>query len=154
MAPVPIYLRKKIDSLIKREPVLDQDCPDDPESCRWWCYTGANAKETDRLRVEGKTVCNVRASGEGISSMLEGVGSVVAGGAGSAPSMQSIMQVMNEGNASVSASGGGRAKAKAKNKGNPNKAKAVVPQTVKEKRVALRDLTRLVREVRFPWRAI
>ena len=94
--------------------MLDADAPEDAESCRWWCYTGAAAKETDRLRIQGTANVAVRATGEGIGSMLEGVGATMGGGVGSAPSMQSIMQVMNETTSSTGA-------ARAKPKPNPNR---------------------------------
>ena len=143
-----------MDSIVrKNEAVPDMDAPDDPESTRFWCFTDARATESDRLTITGTSTTNVKSTAAGVSSLLDvgsGLGSGAAraltgtGGA-AAPSLQALVQVMNEvpaGSMDSSGTPGPKAKAKTKAKAKP-KARAMLPETVAEQRAAARAFTAL-----------
>ena len=150
-------MRKKVDSIVrKNEAVPDMDAPDDAESTRFWCFTDARSTETDRLTITGQSTTNVKATGEGVASLLD-TGSGLGCGAARAlagtsatpcgPSLQALVQVMNDAPAGSVEAPGPKAKAKAKSKAKA-KAKAVLPGTVAEQRAAARSLTNTFHGVR------
>lgn len=94
--------RRKIDSIIsKNTPVYDEDCPDCPESVRFWCFTSGKATDRERVAVTGQASMRVRTTPEVVGSLLEGpssaAGSLGSGiAAASKVSLSSLVTVMKD----------------------------------------------------------
>eukprot|EP00438_Fugacium_kawagutii_P018045 Skav215126 [mRNA] locus=scaffold1164:7656:10297:+ [translate_table: standard] len=140
-SPEPRRLKSKIDAIISRsKPRPDPDCPDDPESVRFWATAGGHVNETERSKVTATAHASIVTTPTGLAGMMGdaefsgGVGNTSQGANG--PSLRALVDVAN---APVDAPA---AKAKAKTKAKA-KAKAVAQQTPKtpaEQRTAIRPL--------------
>ena len=129
----------KVETIIaKATPVPDSDCPDDPESVRFWCSTGGKAsqKETTRLTADAET--RVATTMDGLAGMLAGpeVATSLTPTVGSAsrPSIKALVDIANATPAEPAAP---KAKAKSKAKAKA-KASAKTPKTPSEQRQAIR----------------
>ena len=67
------HLRKKIESIIRRgNGIPDPDCPDDPESMQFWCFT--KSKFTDKCKVTKRQQLDMggQANQDFVDSLMDG----------------------------------------------------------------------------------
>ena len=86
--------RCKIDSLVRRGGEPDPDCPDDPESMRFWASVGGSYNDTDTTTVAMNSEGGVAAGAATMESMLGGGMDVSAPSSSSGPSLQALVGVM------------------------------------------------------------
>jgi len=84
----------KIDSLVRRGGEPDPDCPDDPESMRFWASVGGSYNDTDTTTVAMNSEGGVAAGAATMESMLGGGMDVSAPSSSSGPSLQALVGVM------------------------------------------------------------
>eukprot|EP00435_Cladocopium_sp_Y103_P051845 s2022_g16.t1 len=89
-----VIQRCKIDSLVRRGGEPDPDCPEDPESMRFWASFGGSYHDTDTTNVTMNSEGGVAAGAATIESMLGGGTEVGAPSASSGPSLQALVGVM------------------------------------------------------------
>ena len=65
-----VSLRIKIETLVRKGGVPDQDCPEDPESMRYWSSTGAVSKESAKEKQKGMMIARVKSTGDLASSLI------------------------------------------------------------------------------------
>ena len=134
--------RNKIESLVKKGGHPDPDCPDDPESVRFWCTTGSKYQDKERTSVSMQAEGAVKTSADSVGHML-GHGGVLGdgltgAGAGSGPSLAALVGVMGATPGGQGDGGAPKAKAKAKAKAKVSVKKEA--KTPEEMRTAARVL--------------
>lgn len=133
--------RMKIETIIaKATPIPDSDCPDDPESVRFWCNTGGKASQKETTRLTADAEACVATTMDGLAGMLAGpdVGSSIpAAGVGTAnrPTIKALVDIASAPAAETATAAKAKAKSKAKAKA---KAAAKLPKTPAEQRNAIR----------------
>lgn len=124
----------------KNQSVPDPDCPECPESVRFWCTTGGWYHEKERQELKSTATMAVAPTAAVLGS-VSSLGGLETGGVGqAAPSLTSLVEVMNTAGVASGAAPSAvtpTTKAKAKAKG---KAKALpqAPKSEKEKREGAR----------------
>ena len=137
-------LRAKIEALIRKPGIPDEDCPDDPASTRWWCTVGGKFTDRESMSVEMKAAAGVAPNTEAMSSILgdhcggglQALTNGPGGSGGAGPSLEQLVSVMNN-QISAKAAAKAKAKSKAKAKANPALQAAKTPAEIRE---AHRDL--------------
>ena len=133
-------LRLKIEAIIsKSSPVPDTDCPDDPESVRFWCTCGGRSSSKETTKVSATAETTVAPSAEGLAQLISG-GVELGGGTpptsavGNRPTIKALVDLANaEAPPATAGAPKAKAKGKAKAKVAPKK-----PQTPAEQRTSIR----------------
>ena len=129
--------RTKIDSLVRRGGEPDPDCPDDPESMRFWASVGGSYNDTDTTTIAMNSEGGVAAGAATMESMLGGGMEVGAPPASSGPSLQALVGVMGNAPASTPAPAAtGTPAPKAKGQAKAKSAAKKDPKTPEEWRKA------------------
>ena len=135
-----LQLRLKIEAIIsKSSPVPDSDCPDDPESVRFWCTCGGRSSQKETTKVSATAETNVAPSAEGLAQLMGGGGEIGMPGStptcsvGNRPTIKALVDIANSEAPEAPAAPKAKAKGKAKAKVAPKK-----PQTPAERRTAIR----------------
>ena len=142
--PAGLDPRQKIENLVKKGGVPDEDAPDDPESTRFWCHTGSKFTDREKMSLTQESVANVRTTSASMEALLSTPTptplALTNGGSSttSGPSLESLVNVMN-GTTTTSAKAKAKGKAKAKAKTAP-KSTLQTPKTPEEHRDAIRFL--------------
>ncbi len=144
---IPCHPRVKIDSIISRStPHPDPDAPEDPESVRFWCRTGATHHERERTSVTGTSHAAIATTGETLAAMTSELQeNGTTGPCLSRPALRSLVDVATQPvdpPAAPAAPAAAKSKAKAKAKG---KVQVQASKEPAEKRTAIRFLFQLVR---------
>lgn len=63
-------LRAKIEAMIRKGGIVDPDCPEDPASMRFWCWTGAKYQDRERTKVSMEGATSVKATPDAMASLL------------------------------------------------------------------------------------
>lgn len=134
-------IRTKIEAIVKKPGVPDEDCPDDAASTRWWCSVGGKYTGRESMTIAMTASSNVAPSAETLGGLIGDAapanGGVLAltngpdasGAACGGHSLQALVGVMNN---QIAAKAKAKGKAKAKAKANPNPANANTPDQVRE----------------------
>ena len=135
-------LRLKIEAIIsKSAPVPDSDCPDDPESVRFWCTCGGRSSQKETTKVSATAETTVAPSAEGLSQLMGGGGEIGAPGTsstcsvGNRPTIKALVDIANSETPAAAPPAASKAKAKGKAKA---KVAAKKPSTPAEQRTAIR----------------
>ena len=137
--------RKKIESIVKRGGVPDEDAPTDAASMRFWCTTGARYTDRESTSVKMTAHANVAATPDQLATMLADpansggmAGAMPAAAvANSGVNLGELVDVIRNGN--TGSTGAAKAKAKPKAKGSAGKrAKLEEAKTPAEVREAIR----------------
>ena len=147
-------LRAKIEAIITKPGVADEDCPTDAASMRWWCNVGGRYTGRELTSVAMNATANVAASGSAVASLVGGDSSSggspggssllalkdgpsssapdpgAASGSGT-PSLQTLVGLMS--NQVANAKSKAKAKPKAKAKANPSQQTPMTPAEEREK---------------------
>ena len=147
--------RQKIESIVKRDGIPDPDCPDDPESTRFWATVGSQYKDTEHTSLSMTSTATVATTGDVVGGLMNTSsnspqisqlaltnGSSSSGG----PSLQELVNVINGAGSAPPAEPKAKAKASAKGKAKAKPKASVALQMAKtpqERRDALRLLVQL-----------
>eukprot|EP00435_Cladocopium_sp_Y103_P017753 s4024_g4.t1 len=140
----------KIEAIITKPGVADEDCPNDPASMRWWCNVGGRYTGRELTSVSMSATASVAASGDVVASIVGGdqssngspASSLLAlkdGAASSTPdaaapgsgshSLQTLVGLMSNQVANAKS----KAKAKPRAKANPAQQHPLTPAEEREK---------------------
>ena len=61
LTPGHCVLRMKIESIVRKGGTKDPDCPECLESIKYWCRTGGEFKETEKVRQKAQARMKVEA---------------------------------------------------------------------------------------------
>ena len=109
----------------KNQSVPDPDCPECPESVRFWCTTGGWYHEKEKQELKSTATMAVAPTAATFDS-LGALGGLETGGAGPTPSLTSLVDVMNGAGVASSATPAAGTPVKPKSKAK-SKAKAILP---------------------------
>ena len=123
--------------MVRRGGEVDPDCPDDPESVRFWATTGGSYEDKAKSKMKMSSEGRVAAGGETLGALLDGGpdAGYVPPSAGPGPSLQQLVGVMDSTPASTAV-----AKAKAKAKPKAAGGRKADPKTPEEWRKAAGSL--------------
>ena len=132
-------LSAKIEAIIRKPGVADEDAPEDPASTRWWCNVGGKCTGRESMTVSMQANANIAPSGDVLGSMLADTGSnsgvlaltngSSAAASASGHSLEDLVGVMNT---QIAAKAKAKSKAKAKAKANPTPAVPSTPAELRE----------------------
>ena len=120
---------------------MDPDCPECPESVRFWCITAGVCKDVEKVSVEGTAAINVASNSDTVGALCDAPSLTAGSGTASAAGRLSLSSLVNVAQQELQGNGSGaepKAKAKGKNKGK--KAQKEAPDSLSEKKDAARIL--------------
>ena len=155
--PVILGLRTKIDSIVRRGGIPDEDCPTDAASTKFWCTTQTKYTDRESCAVKMTARAAVAPTPDALGSLLPtnlGGGSLALGVCGdgatesvtpTGPSLEALVDVIRGGGAGNTTAP--KAKPKAKGKASAKKVKLEEAKTPSE----MRDAMRYFESMAFFW---
>lgn len=142
-AEIPCHLlRTKIDTIIaKSTPYPDPDAPEDPESVRFWCRTGATHSEREKTSVTGTARASIATNGDSLAALTGDFTETSTTATANRPALRALVDVAAQPDPSTTPAPAAKGKAKAKAKA---KVKVETSKTPAEQRVAVRFLFQIV----------